>query len=342
MSQAPSVTETLTAPATRPDRRARARIFILERPILQLIVLVAVAAWLVVLIPSIATNPRAVTSILVVASLLALTAMGQTFVIILGGVDLTIPGYIMVGAMLAVNGPAKLGLPIGLSALVTMLICGGIGALIGFVCHRWHIPSLVITLGAGAALSGATLFLAGNDFNGTPPDELRALAAAGGNTFGIPVPPIIFIVVACAVVIWLVLTRTAVGRRFYATGVNMRAADLTRINSSLTWTVVYGLCGAITGIAGMFLAGFGGGWAQGFGEPYLFTGLAAVLIGGTTFGSPRGSFTRTIMGAVILTMISTIILGYRLNEAQGLVLYGVIIIVMLTVYGRDRHVRDRF
>ncbi|ALJ21380.1 ABC transporter permease [Microbacterium sp. No. 7] len=342
MSDNSSVTASLTAPGARPGAWSRFREYALERPVLQIVILVAMATWLIVLIPSVATNWRAITSILVIASLLALASLGQTLVVIVGGVDLTIPGYIMIGAWLAVDGTVKLGLPLPVALLATIVICGAIGALIGFICHRWNIPSLIVTLGAGAALSGTALVMTAGDFNGAPPEELRGLASAGSTTFGLPVPPIILIVIGCAIILWLVLSRTAVGRRFYATGMNMRAANLTRVNSSLTWTVVFALSGAVTGVAGMLIAGFGGGWTQGLGDPYLFTGLAAVLIGGTTFGSPRGTFTRTVLGALILTLLSTIILGYRLNEEQGLILYGVIIIAMLTIYGRERHVRDRF
>lgn len=342
MTENTAVTASLSAPAVPPSRWSRLRGAAFERPILQLVVLIAIAAWLVVLIPAILTNPRALTSIVLIASLLALASMGQTLVVILGGVDLTVPGYIMIGAMLAVNGTTKLGLPLPVAALLTILICGGIGSLIGWVCHRWRIPSLVITLGAGTALSGATLLLAQGDYNGTPPQELRDLASPNSTTFGIPIPPVIILVALCAVATWLVLSRTAMGRRYYATGLNIRAADLTRINTSLTWTLVFGLAGAVAGIAGMFIAGFGGGWSDGLGDPYLFTGLAAVLIGGTSFGSTHGSFTRTVLGALILTFLSTIIVGYRFSQEQGQTLYGVIIVAMLTLYGRERHVRDRF
>ena len=341
MSEHASITTSLTTPQP-PDRWARFRAAAMQRPVLQLVVLVAIAIWLVVLVPSLPSNPRAITSLLVVAALLAFAAMGQTLVVILGGLDLTIPGYIMFGALLAVDGTAKLGLPLPIAALATVVVCGGVGAFLGFACHRWAISPLVITLGAGAVLSGLAFFLSGGDYGKPAPDALRALASAGSTTFGLPVPPVIFIVLGCAIVIWLVLTRTSVGRRFYATGVNPRAADLARINTSATWTTVFALSGALGGLAGIFIAGFGAGWSQGMGDPYLFTGLAAVLVGGTTFASQRGSFTRTLIGALILTLLSTLVLAYRLKEEQGLILYGAIIIAMVAIYGRERHVRDRF
>jgi len=124
--------------------------------------------------------------------------------------------------------------------------------------------------------------------------------------------------------------------------VNPRAASLSRVNTSVVWTAVFAASGALAGVAGMFIASFGSGWAQTIGDPYLFSGLAAVLVGGTTFGSVHGSFTRTALGALILTLVSTIIVSRGLAEAQSRIVYGVIILAVVALYGRERHVRDRF
>ena len=77
-------------------------------------------------------------------------------------------------------------------------------------------------------------------------------------------------------------------------------------------------------------------------EPYLFSGLAAFLVGGSIFGSIRGSYTRTLLGALTLTLLSTIIVSNGLTEAQSRIVFGVIILAVVSLYGRERHVLDRF
>jgi ribose transport system permease protein len=199
-----------------------------------------------------------------------------------------------------------------------------------------------MTLGIGAMLTGGSMFIANGDYNGQPPADLRALAQLNGTTFGLPFPSIIAIVAVLGLGLWLFLAKSGAGRRLYATGVNPVAATFARVKTSMVWTLVFAASGALAGLAGVFIAAFGAGWSQAVGDPYLFAGLAAVLVGGTTFGSVHGGFTRTALGALILTVLSTLIVSRGLSEAQGRIVYGIIILAVVALYGRERHVRDRF
>lgn len=335
-------TRSLTAPSAPQSPGVKFRRWALETPFIQVVVLAALVVVLIVMIPAFTARPQAWVAILVLASMLALAAMGQTLVVILGGLDLGITGYITFGAMIASNATSRLGWPLPFAVLVTLVVCGVSGALVGWLCHRLRIQPLIMTLGVGAIFTGGSMFIANGDYNGQPPQALDSLAQLTGTTFGLPVPPIIVIVVVLGVLLWLFLAKTAAGRKLYATGVNARAADLARIRTSVVWASVFAVSGALAGVAGMFIAAFGSGWSQSIGDPYLFSGLAAVLVGGTTFGSVRGSFTRTALGALILTIVSTLIVSRGLAEAQSRIVYGVIILVVVALYGRERHVRDRF
>lgn len=331
-----------TRALTQPDASVpRFRQALNTLPLLQVAVLIGLAAVLVATVPAIA-NQRSINAVLIIASLLALAAMGQTLVVILGGLDLTVPGYITFGAFAASNLAGMAGWPWPLMMVFVIAVCASIGAFVGFICHQLKIQPLVVTLGFGAVLTGGTLFLAGSDYSSAPPDALRDLTKIKSTTFGIPVPPVVFIVIILAVLTWLFLTRTPAGRRLYATGISPRAAALTRIHTGAVWTLVFAVSGALAGVAGIFIASFGSGWSQAVGDPYFYSGLAAVIVGGTTFGSIRGSYTRTVLGAVILTLLATIIVSNGLAEAQSRIVYGLIIIGVVALYGRDRHVRDRF
>ena len=268
--------------------------------------------------------------------------MGQTLVVILGGLDLAIPGYVIFGAFVAANLAGGQGWPVPVAFLLTIAVCGGLGAAIGFLCHRLKVEPLMMTLGMGAALTGGTLFLANGNYASAPPEFLRNLAGVTSTTFGTAASAHHPDRGRSGSAVMVGLTRTPAGRSLYATGINARAAKLTRINTTAVWTLVFAASGTLAGIAGMFIASFSSGWAQSIGEPYLFSGLAAVLVGGTTFGSIRGSFTRTLLGALILTGLSTIIVSNGLAEAQSRIIYGVIILIVVALYGRERHVRDRF
>ncbi|GAA3777722.1 ABC transporter permease [Microbacterium kribbense] len=336
------VTRSLTQPAAPPSGWLRLRRWALETPLIQLAILVVLAVVLVSLVPAFIARPQAAIAVITIAALLALAAMGQTLVVILGGLDLAIAGYVTFGAMIAANATSRLGWPVPVALLVVLAVCGGTGSLVGWLCHRFRIEPLVMTLGVGVALTGGSMFVAGGDYNGQPPQELKSLAQINGTTFGLPIPPVIVIVAALGVLMWLVLAKTGIGRRLYATGVNPRAASLTGIRTTAVWAAVFAASGALAGLAGMFIAAFGSGWSQSIGDPYLFSGLAAVLVGGTTFGSVRGGVTRTALGALILTVLSTIIVSQGLSEAQTRIVYGLIILGVVALYGRDRHVRDRF
>lgn len=314
---------------------------LVETPVLQIALAVALFVVLAVQVPSV-LRPQSLIALSLLASLLAIVSLGQTLVVILGGLDLAIPGYVVIGAYVATTIAGARGVPTGMAMALTAVSCGAVGVFVGYICHRFRIQPLVVTLGVGTALTGLALFMAGGDYSASPPDALRNLTRLNGETFGIPIPPLLFIIILLGVALWLFLNKTVSGRKLYATGVNVRAAGLSRVSTRKIWISVFGFSGAISGLAGMLIASFGGGWTQAIGEPYLFSGLAAVLVGGTTFGAITGSFTRTILGAVILTLLSTIIVSNGLSEAQSRIVYGVIILAVVSLYAREKRVQDRF
>jgi len=334
------MTETATIVVPRTRAHSIGRLF--ERlPVLQLLALLGVIAWALIRIPAL-INPIAISSILVLAALLGIAAIGQTFVVLLGGLDLAVPGYITVGAFAAANLAGMHHVPIPIAIGLAVLVCATAAGLAGYLCQRLRIQPLVVTLGLGAILTGGTLFISGGQFIASPPAELRELTRVTATTFGIPVPPVVIIWAVAVVAIGLFLARTTSGRRFYATGANPRAATLTRISTRRVWVVAFAVNGAVSALAGVLIAAFSAGSSATIGEPYLFTGLAAVLVGGTTFGSVHGSYTRTAIGALLLTLLATILIGEGFTEGESRVLYGLIILAVMAIYGREARLRDRF
>ncbi|HXE55949.1 MAG TPA: hypothetical protein VN541_23185, partial [Tepidisphaeraceae bacterium] len=138
MTAQPSVDVALAPVRSRDGRWSRTRMLVLQQPILQVVVLAVIIAWLLATVPGIA-NLRSATALLVIASLLALAAMGQTLVVILGGLDLAIPGYVIFGAFVAANLAGGQGWPVPVAFLLTIAVCGGLGATIGYLCHRLRV-----------------------------------------------------------------------------------------------------------------------------------------------------------------------------------------------------------
>jgi ribose transport system permease protein len=308
-------------------------------PLLQLIALVALFVYGAETIAGFSAQ-TSVDSMLVLAALLGLAALGQTLVLILGGLDLSVPGHIVMGAILVSelygkhhwSAPLAIALPFACAAIL--------GAVTGWICHRWRIQPLIVTLGMGAISAGGAVAWTHGQLTGSPPPFLTKLTTATGTTFGLQVPPVVVIWGVVAVVAAVFLHRTVSGRRLYATGANPRAAVLARIDTKRVWVLVFATSAVVSALVGCLLAGFAGA-DQTLGDPYLFEGLTAVIVGGTVFMGARGDYTHTVVGALILTVLTTILVGKGYSQADQQIIFGVLILLVVAGYGRDRRLRDR-
>ncbi len=308
-------------------------------PMLQLLALVALFLYGAATIEGFSSEIT-VDSMLVLAALLGLAALGQTLVLILGGIDFSVPGHIAMGAIVVseLYGARHWSAPLAI-ALVAVA-AGVLGAATGWICHRWRIQPLIVTLGIGAISAGAAIAWTQGHLTGAAPPFLTTLTTATGTTFGLAVPPVVALWALVAAAVALLLHRTTQGRRLYATGANPRAAALARIDTKRVWVVVFALSACLSALTGCLLAGFAGA-DQTVGDPYLFSSLTAVIVGGTTFMGARGDYTHTVVGALILTVLTTILVGKGYSQADQQIVFGVLILLVVAGYGRERRLRDR-
>ena len=196
-------------------------------------------------------------SMLVLASLLGISALGQTLCVLVGGMDVSIAGWILVGATCTVEllgGPGdhwpvwQLFLFLGLGSLA-------IGGLTGWICYRYMVPALVMTLATGAMVTGGVLAWKRGFVTGVPPEWLAKVSSPAGTTFGLPVPWVVFIWAAVAIVFFTLLHRTVVGAWVYATGNNPRAAILALVPTGAVWAGAFALSAFSATMAGVLLAG---------------------------------------------------------------------------------------
>jgi ribose transport system permease protein len=308
-------------------------------PMLQLLALVALFLYGASTIEGFSSEIT-VDSMLVLAALLGLAALGQTLVLILGGIDFSVPGHIAMGAIVVseLYGARHWSAPLAI-ALVAVA-AGVLGAATGWICHRWRIQPLIVTLGIGAISAGAAIAWTQGHLTGAAPPFLTTLTTATGTTFGLAVPPVVALWGLVAAAVALLLHRTTQGRRLYATGANPRAAALARIDTKRVWVVVFAVSACLSALTGCLLAGFAGA-DQTVGDPYLFSSLTAVIVGGTTFMGARGDYTHTVVGALILTVLTTILVGKGYSQADQQIVFGVLILLVVAGYGRERRLRDR-
>ncbi|MFV0434029.1 MAG: ABC transporter permease [Leucobacter sp.] len=285
-------------------------------------------------------SANSIKSLLILASLVGLAGIGQTLAILLGGVDMSVANFLVVGAVFATQLTSLWGIGFGTAMLILVPFTLVLGGIVGWVCHRYRVEPLVVTLAMGTFALGLMQVQTEGTIAGGAPDWLMALTSLRSTTLGMPFPPVLLIWVVVIVVLTVFIHRTTVGRRMLAAGANDRAAGLSLIKVRRMWVIVFALSALCAGLAGVVLASFSGTVNTSIGGPYLFQSLAAVIIGGTVFGGP-GDYSRTVIGALMLTVITTVLIGHGLATSDQQILYGIVILVAMVIYGRGRKLSDR-
>lgn len=277
---------------------------------------------------------------LVLACLLAVASVGQTLVVILGGIDLSVPFLIGMGNVVAAQLYGE-GAPFPLACAVVAVAALSIGAMNGFLAARLAVHPLILTLGTGTAVQGAVLLWTAGFPTGSAPAFVTEFVSIGAEAWVLPVPWLIPGTVLMTMALVLVLGRTPFGRRLYALGANPIAARYALIGPVRMWSITYALSGLFAAGAGVLLLGFTGSAYADVGQPYLFQSIAAVVIGGTALTGGQGGYLGTFAGALVLTETNTLLIGLGLSPSMVEAALGVVIIALVSVYGRGPDIRTR-
>jgi len=285
------------------------------------------------------TTRSTLLSMLVMAALLGLAGAGQTIVVLGGGIDFSVGAFITAGGVFITELPSVDNWPVWAAIALAVAVAVAGGTVNGVISCRLRIEALVVTLGVGALLSGLLTGWVSGAVTGTPPAWTDTAVSVISDTFGLPVPPIVAIWVVVAVVAGIVLARTRAGRSLYLNGTNPVAAKRALVRTGWTWTAGFIVSALLATFVGMLLAGEGGGNLDA-GDPYLFQALTAVIVGGTMFGG-RGDYWRTVLGALILTVVSYLLEAHNYSVGVQEMVYGLLIMIVVAAYGRERRIRDR-
>jgi len=324
-----------------PLRMAWARLGAVQArfPVAQVVALIVIFIYGAITLPGLGSW-TAIRSILVLAALVGLASGGQTLLILIGGFDLGVSGFIVAGALTVTALRSAYHLSFGVALLLAIVGSGLLGGAAGYICHRFAINPLVVTLAMGTLAIGIVAVLNGGLVNGNSPPWLSDLAEPATRTFGLSIPPSIVIWAVVLVLFAILLHRTRLGRSLLATGANSRAADYALISTRRVWTTTFAFSAIASALVGLLIGGFAGTISDGLGDPYLFQSVVAVIVGGTVFGGP-GDYTRTCVGALFLTVLTTVLVGHGASPAVEEIVYGLIILAAIAVYGRQRRLRDR-
>lgn len=277
-----------------------------------------------------------VTSILLVASFVGLVAAGQCFVILIGGIDLSVPWVLNAAAILLAT--ASLGE--NSRAIYAVAVTLGMGALAGLangIGVVWFgVPAVVMTLAMNGIIEGLALGLSGGMTCAACASYAPPVIAAAVHDVWLGIPAALWLWLVVIGVVSFVLSLTRFGRTTYAIGNNARAAYLAGINVNLTTVGLYALSGLFSAMAGILLVGFGGQASLGMGTPYLFQSIAAVVIGGVSILGGSGSYLGAAAGAASLTALVSVLLALNMPDYGRSIIYGVVILALLLLYGREQ------
>jgi len=279
-------------------------------------------------------------SMLVIASFLGIAAAGQTIVVLLGGIDLSIP-FVIGAANVMLVQLSGYGWPLWAVLLAIVCMAVAVGGVNGLASRGLGIHPLIVTLATGAILQGSLLVWTGGNPSGSAPDWLVSAVSIISTTGPIPLPPLVVFWILLSIVLSVALSKFAPARAFYALGANPRAAHLALVRGLGAWVGGFIASALLASVAGIALAGFSSTGFLNIGEPYLFTSIAAVVIGGTSLLGARGNYWRTVLGTLMLIQIQMIMIGLGLSQQIQQLVLGLVIIAIMVVVGRGESLSRR-
>jgi ribose transport system permease protein len=273
-------------------------------------------------------TPKQLSTTFLYAAVLGLIAAGQTLVMLTGGVDLSVATTATAAAFMV----SRFGSSGAAAAIAAAIAVGlAIGLVNGVGVAVFRVNPLIMTLGVSTVTIGLLTVQAQKQFTALVPGFVVRL---GSERFLRYVPYDLLVWVPVSVLILLGLRYSGIGRMIYAVGDNPLACRLAGVRVWNVQLVVYALCGMLSATAGVLIVGFNNAADLGIGAPFLLPSVAAVVIGGTSIFGGLGGYSGTIMGALILTVLDSLLTILNASQAVRQMLYGAIILALASIYAR--------
>jgi len=268
-------------------------------------------------------------------------AVGMTFVILVGGIDLSVGSVIalcaVVSGTILTSSEMGIGAALPLAIAASVAIGAAVGLINGFVTEFWRVPSFIVTLGMLYVARGAA-----QEFTDakTVYELPKQLTDFGITTYG-GLPAVFLVALAMVAVAWFVLSRTVFGRLVYAIGNNEEAARLSGHRTRTIKVACFVIAGAAVGVAAVVYMARLGVASPILGQGYELNAIAAVVIGGASLNGGRGSVLGTLLGACLLGVLTNGLLLMGVSDFQRTMITGGVIIlaVILDAYRRRLSIR---
>ncbi|MEQ9259036.1 MAG: ABC transporter permease [Roseovarius sp.] len=275
-------------------------------------------------------SPNNLQDILTQAAPLALVVLGQAFVILVRGLDLSVASLMASVAVLATafNATSNAMIPVIFAAAIVASAL--VGLINGLLVTKRNVSPFLATLAMMIVLQGVRFYYTQGAPSGALPEGFRFLGA--GRIAGIPVNVIAF-ALCFALLAWL-LHKSSLGRKIYITGGNPKSADLVGIRSDRVTILCYVICSVMAGIAGLFLVGFVGTVDNWVGRGYELDAIVACVIGGIALSGGRGTLWGAAAGALILVLIFNIVIILGLPVQAQMIIKGLIIIIAAALFAK--------
>ncbi|MEZ5804581.1 MAG: ABC transporter permease [Rhizobiaceae bacterium] len=275
-------------------------------------------------------TPLWISNMILFAAPLAILGAGQTMVMLTGGIDLSVAS-VATGAAYLLATNATSGDVTAISIALSLGLAVGVVNGIGVALLR--VQPLIMTLGTGLMCAGVMIVYSQQMMASQPhvPAIIQFLGSA--KVMGL-VPVNLFLWVVIGGLVLFVLHRTGYGRLLYAIGDNRDACHLAGIR---VWRVVfvdYVVCAVLAAVAGLVLVGGTNASDLSLANAYLLPSVACVIIGGTSIFGGRGGYAGTIVGALILTVLTSLLTLLEVHEPTKQILYGLIILLLAAAYAR--------
>lgn len=262
-----------------------------------------------------------------IAAIVGILATGAMLVILLGQIDLSVPLTITGTAILSTSLAGSGNLALEALAIPAGLLGGlFVGAINGLGVAIFRIPAMVWTLAVNAMLLGITVFYTGGfKPHGAPPP--LAVFLGHDRVVGVPNAFLLWLGIGAATL--FLLKRTVFGAYIYALGQSPRALFLAGAPVDRVTVGVFALAGLMSSIGGLLLVGYANQAYQGMGDSYLMPVIAAVVLGGTSILGGSGSYAGTFVGAIFITLLSSVLSLMQVADAVRQIVFGGIILAML-------------
>jgi ribose transport system permease protein len=273
-------------------------------------------------------SARQILNVLQVAAFLGTVAVGQTIVLLVGGIDLSVASMVTLTNIVAtslMNGAPE-NVPLALLTCVVLAVF--VGLINGTLVAVLRITPLIATLGMNLILFGAALVYTGGAPRGSAAPNFTPF---GQDYFlGIPVSALVWL--ALALLVAFITRKTVYGRQLYAVGANARAARLMGVKVERITISAYVLSSLMACAGGLLITAYIGLPSLGIGEQFLLTSVAAAVVGGTSLTGGRGSVIGTIGGALFITELNSVTNVLRVSNGVQFILQGVIIALSVLAY----------